>query len=79
MTLKHIHSRMAQVQNEQQKMAVVPTTGVRLVSGALAGCFADLLTFPLDMAKVRLQVSHSKSSTNNLSEKLLQNLILKSI
>lgn len=56
MTLKHIHSRMAQVQNEQQKMAVVPTTGVRLVSGALAGCFADLLTFPLDMAKVRLQI-----------------------
>ncbi|XP_071814064.1 dicarboxylate carrier UCP2-like [Apostichopus japonicus] len=47
---------MAQVQNEQQKMAVVPTTGVRLVSGALAGCFADLLTFPLDMAKVRLQI-----------------------
>jgi len=33
-----------------------PSTGVRFISAGLAACTADLLTFPLDTAKVRLQV-----------------------
>lgn len=33
-----------------------PTTGVKFLSAGLAACSADLMTFPLDTAKVRLQV-----------------------
>lgn len=33
-----------------------PTLGVKFVSAGLAACFADMVTFPLDTAKVRLQV-----------------------
>ena len=36
---------------------VPPTTAVKLLGAGTAACFADLLTFPLDTAKVRLQVS----------------------
>ena len=35
---------------------VPPTTAVKLLGAGTAACFADLLTFPLDTAKVRLQV-----------------------
>ncbi|XP_030332685.1 C2 domain-containing protein 3-like isoform X5 [Strigops habroptila] len=35
---------------------VPPTAGVKFVSAGLAGCIADLCTFPLDTAKVRLQL-----------------------
>ncbi|XP_033930408.1 mitochondrial uncoupling protein 3-like isoform X2 [Melopsittacus undulatus] len=35
---------------------VPPTAGVKFVSAGLAGCIADLCTFPLDTAKVRLQI-----------------------
>lgn len=35
---------------------VPPTTAVKFLGAGTAACFADLLTFPLDTAKVRLQV-----------------------
>ncbi|NWS50022.1 UCP3 protein, partial [Probosciger aterrimus] len=35
---------------------VPPTAGIKFVSAGLAGCIADLCTFPLDTAKVRLQL-----------------------
>ncbi|XP_036282715.1 mitochondrial uncoupling protein 3 [Pipistrellus kuhlii] len=33
-----------------------PTTAVKFLGAGMAACFADLLTFPLDTAKVRLQI-----------------------
>lgn len=39
-----------------QPSEVPPTTAVKFLGAGAAGCFADLLTFPLDTAKVRLQV-----------------------
>ncbi|KAJ8031460.1 Mitochondrial uncoupling protein 2 [Holothuria leucospilota] len=57
---------MVQVQKQQDQL-MVPTTGVRLVSGGLAGCFADILTFPLDMAKVRLQVQGENAAASKSS------------
>ncbi|XP_061236797.1 putative mitochondrial transporter UCP3 isoform X1 [Bos javanicus] len=33
-----------------------PTTAVKFLAAGTAACFADLLTFPLDTAKVRLQI-----------------------
>lgn len=33
-----------------------PTAAVKVFSAGAAGCVADLVTFPLDTAKVRLQV-----------------------
>ncbi|MED6294094.1 hypothetical protein CHARACLAT_017378 [Characodon lateralis] len=41
---------------EQIKRDVPPTTAVKFVGAGTAACIADLLTFPLDTAKVRLQV-----------------------
>uniref|UniRef100_A0A9L0IYA2 Uncoupling protein 3 n=1 Tax=Equus asinus TaxID=9793 RepID=A0A9L0IYA2_EQUAS len=35
---------------------VPPTTAVKFLGAGTAACFADLFTFPLDTAKVRLQV-----------------------
>lgn len=35
---------------------VAPTAAVKIFSAGTAGCVADLVTFPLDTAKVRLQV-----------------------
>ena len=35
---------------------VPPTTAVKFLGAGSAACFADLLTYPLDTAKVRLQV-----------------------
>lgn len=35
---------------------VPPTVAMKFVSAGMAGCIADLFTFPLDTAKVRLQV-----------------------
>lgn len=34
-----------------------PGMGIKLLSAGLGGCTADIMTFPLDTAKVRLQVS----------------------
>ncbi|CAO2613654.1 Mitochondrial uncoupling protein 3 [Lemmus lemmus] len=39
-----------------QPSEVPPTTVVKFLGAGTAACFADLLTFPLDTAKVRLQV-----------------------
>jgi hypothetical protein len=36
---------------------VPPTTGVKIFSAGVAACLADVITFPLDTAKVRLQVA----------------------
>ena len=33
-----------------------PTTAVKVLGAGTAACVADLVTFPLDTAKVRLQV-----------------------
>lgn len=33
-----------------------PTMGVKIFSAGLAACVADVITFPLDTAKVRQQV-----------------------
>ncbi len=33
-----------------------PTVAVKFFGAGMAACFADLITFPLDTAKVRLQV-----------------------
>ena len=35
---------------------IPPTIGMKLFSAGLAACIADAGTFPLDTAKVRLQV-----------------------
>lgn len=35
---------------------LAPTTAVKFVGAGTAACIADLVTFPLDTAKVRLQV-----------------------
>ncbi|XP_035292388.1 mitochondrial uncoupling protein 3 isoform X2 [Cricetulus griseus] len=39
-----------------QPSEVPPTTVVKFLGAGTAACFADLLTFPLDTAKVRLQI-----------------------
>lgn len=36
---------------------VPPPLGVKMASAGAAACIADIVTFPLDTAKVRLQVS----------------------
>ncbi|XP_047546299.1 mitochondrial uncoupling protein 3 isoform X2 [Lutra lutra] len=42
---------------------VPPTTAVKFLGAGTAACFADLLTFPLDTAKVRLQIQGEKQAT----------------
>lgn len=51
------------VLNPDVKMVVVkrtdvimPSAGIKFFGAGTAGCIADLITFPLDTAKVRLQV-----------------------
>lgn len=42
---------------------VPPPLGVKVLSAGTAACIADLVTFPLDTAKVRLQVhTHTQFS-----------------
>uniref|UniRef100_A0A673SWM4 Uncharacterized protein n=1 Tax=Suricata suricatta TaxID=37032 RepID=A0A673SWM4_SURSU len=36
---------------------VPPTMAVKIFSAGVAACVADVITFPLDTAKVRLQVA----------------------
>lgn len=43
---------------------VPPSAAVKFVGAGTAACIADLLTFPLDTAKVRLQVKKKKKSTH---------------
>ncbi|XP_044775108.1 mitochondrial uncoupling protein 3 isoform X2 [Neomonachus schauinslandi] len=42
---------------------VPPTTAVKFLGAGTAACFADLLTFPLDTAKVRLQIQGENQAT----------------
>ncbi|XP_017164149.1 mitochondrial uncoupling protein 3-like isoform X3 [Poecilia reticulata] len=44
-----------------QPVDVPPTAAVKFVGAGTAACIADLLTFPLDTAKVRLQVQGEAS------------------
>ncbi|RXM96927.1 Mitochondrial uncoupling protein 2 [Acipenser ruthenus] len=41
---------------------VPPTPGVKFLSAGTAACIADLFTFPLDTAKVRLQIQGEKAA-----------------
>lgn len=40
----------------QTTSEVHPTMGVKIFSAGISACLADIITFPLDTAKVRLQV-----------------------
>lgn len=47
---------------------VPPTAAVKFIGAGTAACIADLFTFPLDTAKVRLQIQgETKSSVNSKS------------
>ncbi|KPP71733.1 hypothetical protein Z043_109322 [Scleropages formosus] len=41
---------------------VPPPLGVKVLSAGTAACIADLVTFPLDTAKVRLQIQGEKAA-----------------
>ncbi|XP_055081872.1 mitochondrial brown fat uncoupling protein 1-like isoform X2 [Periophthalmus magnuspinnatus] len=43
---------------------LAPTVAVKIFSAGTAACVADLVTFPLDTAKVRLQIQGEFKSTN---------------
>ena len=43
-----------------------PTVGVKFVSAGTAACIADMITFPLDVAKVRLQIQGEGAMTPGL-------------
>ncbi|XP_072320535.1 dicarboxylate carrier UCP2-like isoform X2 [Eucyclogobius newberryi] len=43
---------------------LAPTVAVKIFSAGSAACVADLVTFPLDTAKVRLQIQGESKSTN---------------
>ncbi|XP_048453584.1 mitochondrial uncoupling protein 2-like isoform X2 [Rhincodon typus] len=46
---------------------VPPTNGVKVVGAGAAACVADLVTFPLDTTKVRLQIQGESKSINNVT------------
>ncbi|XP_048387989.1 mitochondrial uncoupling protein 2-like isoform X2 [Stegostoma tigrinum] len=46
---------------------VPPTNGVKVVGAGAAACVADLVTFPLDTTKVRLQIQGESKSNNNVT------------
>ncbi|KAM9770657.1 mitochondrial brown fat uncoupling protein 1 [Menidia menidia] len=45
---------------------VPPPLGVKMASAGAAACIADLVTFPLDTAKVRLQIQGEKSAVEGI-------------
>ena len=47
---------VAPIANKQIMVAATPGLAVQLLTAGSAACVADLITFPLDTAKVRLQV-----------------------
>ncbi|GCB69499.1 hypothetical protein scyTo_0008395 [Scyliorhinus torazame] len=53
--LKHFAKTVAKMVGLKPS-SIPPTPGVRFLSAGTAACIADLITFPLDTAKVRLQV-----------------------
>ncbi|XP_038674589.1 mitochondrial uncoupling protein 2-like [Scyliorhinus canicula] len=46
---------------------VPPTNCVKVVGAGTAACIADLVTFPLDTTKVRLQIQGESKSINNVT------------
>lgn len=50
---------------------VPPTATVKFLGAGTAACIADLITFPLDTAKVRLQVRERSLGFLMLSSSLL--------
>lgn len=46
---------------------VPPPLGVKMASAGAAACIADLVTFPLDTAKVRLQVPDAQIRRKEMS------------
>ncbi|GBM96002.1 Mitochondrial uncoupling protein 2 [Araneus ventricosus] len=52
-----------------------PTVGVKFVSAGTAACIADLITFPLDVAKVRLQIQ-GEGATGAVSKKGMFGMML---
>ena len=47
---------VAPIANKPIMVAATPGLAVQLLTAGSAACVADLITFPLDTAKVRLQV-----------------------
>ncbi|XP_069545404.1 mitochondrial brown fat uncoupling protein 1 [Brachyistius frenatus] len=45
---------------------VPPPLGVKMASAAAAACIADIVTFPLDTAKVRLQIQGEKAAMEGI-------------
>uniref|UniRef100_A0A8C9UW42 UCP 1 n=1 Tax=Spermophilus dauricus TaxID=99837 RepID=A0A8C9UW42_SPEDA len=45
---------------------VHPTMGIKIVSAGVSACLADVITFPLDTAKVRLQVASQRRMAGGL-------------
>ncbi|XP_058522814.1 mitochondrial brown fat uncoupling protein 1 isoform X2 [Ochotona princeps] len=48
---------------------VPPTMGVKIFSAGVAACLADVITFPLDTAKVRLQIQGECQTTSGIRYK----------
>nr|XP_020027089.1 mitochondrial brown fat uncoupling protein 1 [Castor canadensis] len=48
---------------------VPPTTGVKIFSAGVAACLADVITFPLDTAKVRLQIQGESQISSGIRYK----------
>uniref|UniRef100_A0A8C6TID6 Uncoupling protein 2 n=1 Tax=Neogobius melanostomus TaxID=47308 RepID=A0A8C6TID6_9GOBI len=48
---------------------MAPTVPVKIFSAGTAACVADLVTFPLDTAKVRLQVNSRESKSVNVQKR----------
>uniref|UniRef100_UPI00398F5327 dicarboxylate carrier UCP2-like n=1 Tax=Pristiophorus japonicus TaxID=55135 RepID=UPI00398F5327 len=46
---------------------VPPTSAVKVLGAGTAACIADLVTFPLDTTKVRLQIQGESKSVNNVT------------
>lgn len=53
---------------------VVPSAAVKFFGAGTAACIADLVTFPLDTAKVRLQVGNTENF-QHLNLRLLLRLL----
>ena len=65
MTTTHQPKVLPPMGNKAAMTNKTPGLAVQLLTAGSAACVADLITFPLDTAKVRLQVS-TRISKNNL-------------
>lgn len=55
---------------------VPPTAAVKFIGAGAAACIADLVTFPLDTAKVRLQVRVYKMTFFFFSAAITEGIVL---